>query len=649
MNVKGVNLFIEGLPLLKITEMKILLLLALYCINIALSAQSIDPYSHKKKYETSINDNVIVFHRDSLQKANKYNSSLQTWLAISDTSKTVEKHYQLAVNYAKLDEIDSAFFYLYNFIKVSKDDRLILVDKAFDNLRLEHELWMNLTRKIETSYLSQIAQVLDRDLTLQLFYLNISMHKYGHFFQLLEYEDSIPTYQIAKNRNANWEQLQGIIDRYGFPTQAIVGNLGEQTAMALLNQQTITKNDYLTIKNRFYHQTFDTLAYALITDRYLLGKGKKQCFGSQFYYASKNKDKEKSWVLTLWPVRDFKKVNERRKEMGFAETVEEYAKRHKAAITSKDQGGVKDGHNALSNKIYEKNPNRIIICGKDSLQKDGEYHASIQSYLKNIDTLNIPLIRYRMAVNYAKLNILDSAFFYLNHYIDISEDDRLIIVDKDFDSLRVHVEKWKNLTKRIEDGYLQCLDSTKNKEIALQLFYLGIEDQEYRTYLSALNQIEYDSNGRFRIYINHKEINMLAAIIKKYGYPTISMVGHLASANAFLILQHSDKITKYYPQVKKIYKDGEISSQDFAMITDRCLMDRGRKQLYGTQLFKDNKTEKKYPGKYILWPVKDFKNVNKRRKDMGFSETVEEYVASWNSENDIIPAKYYKQKTKRKR
>ena len=296
-------------------------------------------------------------------------------------------------------------------------------------------------------------------------------------------------------------------------------------------------------------------------------------------------------------------------------------------------------------KMYEKHPNKINICKQDSLQKEGEYRASINAYIANQNNIKDPLIVYRMSINYAKLGIFDSAFLYLNHYINISEDDRMIIVDKNFDILRGDVEKWIMITKKIEKGYLQELDSLKNKDFALQLFYMGIEDQKYRTYLSALEQIEYDSNGRFRIYINHEEIRQLEYLIKKHGYPTIAMVGYLASTNAFLVLQHSDKINRYYHKIKKSHKQGNIDSQDFAMLTDRRLMDKKRKQLYGTQLFKDSKlTERKYPEKYILWPVRNFKNVNDRRKKMGFSETVEEYIASWTGGNCIIPPKYYKSK-----
>jgi len=48
---------------------------------------------------------------------------------------------------------------------------------------------------------------------------------------------------------------------------------------------------------------------------------------------------------------------------------------------------------------------------------------------------------------------------------------------------------------------------------------------------------------------------------------------------------------------------------------------------------------KKYPNKYILYPVKDFKNVNKRRREMGFKETVEEYVKRHSGA--FIPKEYY--------
>jgi hypothetical protein len=68
-------------------------------------------------------------------------------------------------------------------------------------------------------------------------------------------------------------------------------------------------------------------------------------------------------------------------------------------------------------------------------------------------------------------------------------------------------------------------------------------------------------------------------------------------------------------------------------------MDCHKKQIYGTQLYSNLWTMIWYPGKTILYPVKDFKNVNERRKLIGYKSTVEEYVNRFS--DGIIPRRYY--------
>ncbi len=55
-------------------------------------------------------------------------------------------------------------------------------------------------------------------------------------------------------------------------------------------------------------------------------------------------------------------------------------------------------------------------------------------------------------------------------------------------------------------------------------------------------------------------------------------------------------------------------------------MNKNKEQLYGTQLYRNKKTEKKYGDKNVLYPVKDFKNINERRKQIGFSISIEDFV-----------------------
>lgn len=116
-------------------------------------------------------------------------------------------------------------------------------------------------------------------------------------------------------------------------------------------------------------------------------------------------------------------------------------------------------------------------------------------------------------------------------------------------------------------------------------------------------------------------------IIAKYGYPGKTMVGEPQNTTVFYVIQHSSKISKYYPLIEKAGKSGELPFKYVAMMLDRKLTDEGKEQIYGTQVYmqtiKNPKTGKNEPFEYVI-PIKDSKNVNKRRKKAGFDSTVEE-------------------------
>lgn len=295
-------------------------------------------------------------------------------------------------------------------------------------------------------------------------------------------------------------------------------------------------------------------------------------------------------------------------------------------------------------KIYENSKynyaNLVIIA--DSLQFMGDYESSLRMNQIKLEKELIPSVLYRIAISYSQLNMIDSAFYFLDQYIQYSFDDRLIVIDKNFDNLRKDSINWSVILYKIEFNYLKYLPDSVDKKLAIRLFYLGIEDQKYRTFLNNMRQITRDSIGYKIRNSDHSNLKDLDSIIMQYGFPTISKVGKLGSKNAIMIIQHSDKIKFYYPlYVKDLLTLNEIDPLTYALITDRYLMDCNKKQIYGTQLFNNLWTMIWYPGKTLLYPVKDFKNVNERRKQIGYKSTVEEYVKSFNKENYIIPRKYY--------
>jgi hypothetical protein len=124
--------------------------------------------------------------------------------------------------------------------------------------------------------------------------------------------------------------------------------------------------------------------------------------------------------------------------------------------------------------------------------------------------------------------------------------------------------------------------------------------------------------------INLKKVEY---IVSKYGYPGKTLVGEPANTAVFYVIQHSNKISNYYPLIEDAGKNGELQFKYTAMMLDRKLVNENKEQIYGTQLqmvtITNIKTGKKEQFSYVS-PIKDPQNVNKRRKEAGFDSTVED-------------------------
>lgn len=111
-------------------------------------------------------------------------------------------------------------------------------------------------------------------------------------------------------------------------------------------------------------------------------------------------------------------------------------------------------------------------------------------------------------------------------------------------------------------------------------------------------------------------------ILEAYGWIPKSKIGEKAADAIFYVVQHSSKeiLEKYLPQMEALARQGEASATDAAKMRDRLLMWNGKKQLYGTQ----GSGGLREGNEIAIWPIEDPENVNKRRKEVGFTTTVEE-------------------------
>ena len=168
--------------------------------------------------------------------------------------------------------------------------------------------------------------------------------------------------------------------------------------------------------------------------------------------------------------------------------------------------------------------------------------------------------------------------------------------------------------------------SRLNKTLEAELTQMGAADQKYRGVIEA-EMMKMSSTGTTKASdefvaavksqdeIDARNIAQLEEIIRQHGWPGKSLVGEEASKAAFLILQHSNltRQEKYLPLLKKAARKGDARPADVAMLEDRVLVRRGKKQIYGTQLRSGPETG----GKLVLEPIEDEKHVDKRRASVG--------------------------------
>jgi hypothetical protein len=194
-----------------------------------------------------------------------------------------------------------------------------------------------------------------------------------------------------------------------------------------------------------------------------------------------------------------------------------------------------------------------------------------------------------------------------------------------------------------------------NAALKKELDSLFVADQQYREILVAKNlggkgdslarafnvprEQVYNHLNREIDRIDSINLRRIEQIIGQYGYPGKSLVGEPTNVAAFYIIQHSPKIKQYISLIEAAARKGELPFYEYAKMQDRLLMQEGKEQIYGTQgrgFATKGADGRPGPMQMFIWPIKDPKNVNKRRKEAGFTSTVEENARQLNIEYKVM-------------
>lgn len=121
---------------------------------------------------------------------------------------------------------------------------------------------------------------------------------------------------------------------------------------------------------------------------------------------------------------------------------------------------------------------------------------------------------------------------------------------------------------------------------------------------------------RYNPKIDRKNTKRMKEIVRKYGWPKISMVGINGSAGAWLLVQHADHDIKFQEHCLRLLKEAankkEAHLKYVAYLMDRIFVNKKRPQIFGTQFYLNKN------GEMIPRKIKDVKNLSRRRKKFGF-------------------------------
>ena len=153
----------------------------------------------------------------------------------------------------------------------------------------------------------------------------------------------------------------------------------------------------------------------------------------------------------------------------------------------------------------------------------------------------------------------------------------------------------QELLKRVAD----------DQRIRNELIKKGIDHPD-PTLLDKMNRIDAINTARIKV------------IIKQHGWPGPKLIGRDGTDAFFLLAQHAAPALqkKVLPLVQTAYRRGILTGQNYALFTDRVLVESGKPQIYGTQPKPIDQWKGREP---VFQPIEDEANVDKRRAAVGLT------------------------------
>lgn len=254
-------------------------------------------------------------HCDSLLKTFRANEALLCYYNLNTDDLNIDKKFFcIALCHSRLGNIDSAFYYIdkfragkYKYLEIRQPEFLALHnDTRWERYLSEYfELILNDNAQFDTIQAKNLYGIYQRD---------------QQYRAELEYRisnemdvDSLITLQ-SRNDSINEITVLDYIENFGWPKKEKLGNslFGSNTFFLVIQHSDIgiQKRILPIIMDEAKNGNADWKDYAYLKDRVLINEGRKQLYGTQYYYDNSTGKYE------LFPVEDPDNLLDRRREVG---------------------------------------------------------------------------------------------------------------------------------------------------------------------------------------------------------------------------------------------------------------------------------------------------------------------------------------------
>jgi hypothetical protein len=239
--------------------------------------------------------------------------------------------------------------------------------------------------------------------------------------------------------------------------------------------------------------------------------------------------------------------------------------------------------------------------------------------------------RYNAACSWALANQPDSAFVQLFRIAEKGNYINLAHITTDTDLKSLHKDKRWNKVITIVKANKDKAEAHLDKPLVTALETIYEEDQKYRHQAKGIEEkYGWDSKemkAHWKLINEKDSINLIAVkkILDERGWLGPDVIGNQGNSTLFLVIQHADIATqeKYLPMMREAVKKGNANASSLALLEDRVALRKGDKQIYGSQVARNQKT-----GEHYVLPLLDPANVDKRRAEVGLG-SIQEYISNW--------------------